>query len=124
MFCPNCGAPNPDSASQCGSCGTYMNTTAPTPGPMAHAQPGYPAGPVAPVPNHLVVAILTTLFCCLPFGVASIVYASQVNTKLRAGDYVGAQVASQKAKTWAMVSFICGLIGVLIQVLMVAAGEM
>ena len=120
MFCPNCGAPNPDSASQCGSCGTYMNTTAPTPGPMAHAQPGYPAGPVAPVPNHLVVAILTTLFCCLPFGVASIVYASQVNTKLQVGDYEGAWAASKNAKLWSLISFFT----VLIQVLMVAAGEM
>ena len=31
------------------------------------------------VPNNLVWAILTTLFCCLPAGIVSIVYAAQVN---------------------------------------------
>jgi len=51
-----------------------------------------------------------TLFCCLPFGIVSIVYAAQVNTKLAAGDYAGAVDASQKAKTWSMWSFIIGLL--------------
>ena len=39
------------------------------------------------IPNYLVQAILTTLFCCLPFGIVAIVYAAQVNTKIEAGDY-------------------------------------
>ena len=38
------------------------------------------------VPNNLVWAILSTLFCCLPAGIVSIVYAAQVNGKLAAGD--------------------------------------
>ena len=38
------------------------------------------------IPNHLVWAILTTLFCCLPLGVVSIVYASQVDGRRAAGD--------------------------------------
>jgi hypothetical protein len=54
-----------------------------------------------PVPNYLVWSILTTIFCCLPFGIVSIVYAAQVNGKLAAGDYAGALDASRKAKTWA-----------------------
>ena len=37
------------------------------------------------VPNHLVWAILSTLFCCLPLGIVSIVFAAQVNGKLAAG---------------------------------------
>jgi hypothetical protein len=28
------------------------------------------------IPNHLVWAILATLFCCLPLGIVSIVYAA------------------------------------------------
>lgn len=63
-----------------------------------------------PVPNYLVQSILVTLFCCLPFGIVSIVYAAQVNTKLAAGDYAGAVDASQKAKTWSMWSFGIGLV--------------
>ena len=54
------------------------------------------------VPNHLVWAILTTLFCCLPLGIVSIVYAAQVDGKRAAGDLPGAWEASRKAKLWAI----------------------
>jgi hypothetical protein len=45
----------------------------------------------------------------MPFGIVSIVYAAQVNSKLAVGDYAGAMDASQKAKTWAWWSFGIGL---------------
>ncbi len=54
------------------------------------------------VSNNLVWAILTTLFCCLPLGIVSIIYAAQVNTKLAAGDVEGAQDSANKAKKWAI----------------------
>ena len=56
------------------------------------------------VPNHLVWAILTTLFCCLPLGIVSIVYAAQVDGKRAAGDIDGAREASRKAGMWALLS--------------------
>jgi hypothetical protein len=56
------------------------------------------------VPNHLVWAILSTLFCCLPLGVVSIVYAAQVDGRRAAGDLVGAHEASRKAGWWAVAS--------------------
>lgn len=62
---------------------------------MSNAQGEY-------VPNHLVWAILSTLFCCLPLGIVSIVYASQVDGKRAAGDLAGAREASHKAKMWAI----------------------
>jgi hypothetical protein len=61
--------------------------------------------PQVPPPNYLVWAILTTIFCCLPFGIVSIVFAAQVNSKWQAGDYDGAMNASKNAKIWAWVSF-------------------
>jgi Interferon-induced transmembrane protein len=80
------------------------------PPPMPYGQPGYgaPAGP--PPPNYLVWAILSTLFCCLPLGIASIVFAAQVNGKYAAGDFAGAQESSDKAKKFAMWSAIAGVI--------------
>lgn len=60
--------------------------------------------------NHLVGAILATLFCCLPFGVVAIVYASQVDTKHFSGDYHGARQAAQNAQNWMWISFGVGLI--------------
>jgi predicted secreted protein len=58
------------------------------------------------VSNNLVWAILSTLFCCLPLGIVSIVFASQVNTKLAAGDVAGARESADKAKKWAIYSVI------------------
>jgi len=68
------------------------------------------ADPAKPVSNYLVPAILTTIFCCLPFGIVAIVYAAQVNSKLQAGDYNGAVHSSRNAKIWSWVSFGLGLI--------------
>ena len=62
-----------------------------------------------PVPNYLVQAILVTLFCCVPFGVVAIVFAAQVNGKLRAGDRIGATRASNNAKMWCWAAFGCGI---------------
>jgi hypothetical protein len=65
-----------------------------------------------------VFAILATVFCCLPTGIVSIIYAAQVNGKLQAGDYAGAQEASRNAKTWCWVSFGLGMVSVVVGGLM------
>jgi hypothetical protein len=66
-------------------------------------------------------AILTTIFCCLPAGVVSIVYAAQVNSKWQGGDQHGAYNASKNARTWAIVSAAVGLVGIVIWVAVVLA---
>lgn len=63
-----------------------------------------------PVPNHLVWSILSTVLCCMPFGIVSIVFSTQVNTKQAQGDYTGAVAASKKAKTWAIASAVAGVV--------------
>jgi predicted secreted protein len=68
---------------------------------------GQPMGP--PPQNYLVWSILSTLFCCLPLGIASIVYAAQVNSKWTAGDVAGAHESSQKAKKFATWSAVAGV---------------
>jgi hypothetical protein len=66
------------------------------------------------VPNYLVQAILCTVFCCLPFGIVSIVFAAQVNGKLAAGDYQGAVSYSRSARTWCWGSFWLGIVPLLL----------
>ena len=78
--------------------------------------------PQVPPPNYLVWAILTTILCCLPFGIVSIVYAAQVNSKWQAGDYEGAKISSKNAKVWAWVAFAVGLGSLLIWFLLSALG--
>ena len=63
-----------------------------------------------PPPSNLVWAILTTLFCCIPFGIVSIVFSTQVNGKWAAGDYAGAQEASRKARRWAIIAAVVGIV--------------
>jgi hypothetical protein len=75
-----------------------------------------------PPPNYLVWAILSTVLCCLPFGIVSIVYAAQVNSKWQMGDVTGANIASKNAKTWAWVSFGVGLFGMLIWIMLLVMG--
>jgi hypothetical protein len=62
------------------------------------------------IPNYLVQSILVTLCCCLPFGIAAIVFAAQVNSKIAAGDIAGAQESSRKAKMWCWISFGVGIV--------------
>ena len=73
--------------------------------------------------NYLVWAILVTVLCCLPLGVASIIYSVKVGSLYAQGDYNGAVDASQKAKKFAMIGGIGGLVFIIIYVIfMVIAG--
>ena len=72
--------------------------------------PSTPAAASANVPNYLIPAIVATLLCCLPTGVASIIFATQVNAKIAAGDIAGAEAASKKAKMWMFISIGAGIL--------------
>jgi hypothetical protein len=94
LYCPSCGANNADNAAVCVQCGRALQAVVPG----------------VAVPNYLVFAILVTVFCCLPTGIAAIIYAAQVNTKLQAGDIAGAQLSSKNAKMWVLISVGAGLL--------------
>jgi predicted secreted protein len=111
MYCKKCGSQNDDNAWKCIRCGEVLQ------------QGGGASGPPPQIANHLVEAILVTLFCCVPFGIPAIVYAAQVNSKMRAGDIQGAIAASNNARTWVWVSVGAGLLVGIIYVLLMALGE-
>lgn len=92
--------------------------------PQYYAPQYMPPRPMGPQPpTYLVGAILSTLFCCLPAGIVSIVYAAQVSSKFSSGDYRGAQDASNKARTWMIVSIVAALVLSVLWVLLIAAGS-
>jgi len=72
--------------------------------------------------NNLVWAILTTILCCLPFGIVAIVYASKVDGLWAAGDYAGAYDAAGKAKNWSIIAAACGALGIIVYVILVCTG--
>ena len=98
MYCTNCGHALDDAATVCPAC----------------RAPAEPMAPEGGIPNYLVWSIVVTLFCCMPAGIVSIVYASQVNTKLAADDVAGAMQASRAAKNWIIASVAIGLLAVIL----------
>ena len=69
--------------------------------------------------NWLVESILVTVFCCLPFGVAGIVFAAQVNSKYDAGDYDGAVKSAKEAAKWTKIGFFCGIAFIIIYLIFI-----
>ena len=78
-------------------------------------------GGSATVPNYLVPAIIS-IFCCWPLAIPAIIFATQVNSKLAAGDTAGAEDASKKAKMFAFIAIGLGVVGILIYVIMLVLG--
>lgn len=105
MKCSNCGTENPANATHCSNCNVQLRQ-------VVYAQSAPPK-----IPNYLVQAILVTLLCCLPTGIVAIVYAAQVDTKLKLNDVQGAMQSSKNAKMWSWISFGLGAVVLLIYVL-------
>jgi len=83
-----------------------------------HTTPTTPSSETnAYVANNLVWAILTTLFCCLPLGIVSIVYASKVDGLRAAGNVQAAREAARKAGWWAVWAALSGPLLILLWVL-------
>jgi uncharacterized membrane protein YvbJ len=76
MYCPNCGAPNTDDIKRCGACGTHLEVTELIASGQESASARVTSIAVPPVSSHLFFAMITTLFCCLPLGMVSLLYAS------------------------------------------------
>jgi uncharacterized membrane protein len=71
--------------------------------------------------NHLALAIISTLLCCLPLGIVSIVYASKVDGLYASGKYDEAQVASDNAKKWWIISAVAGVIVIILYFVFIGA---
>ncbi|NDV80998.1 CD225/dispanin family protein [Bacteroides sp. 51] len=94
---------------------------APTPPPAQ--KPAKPQPPFKKPDNNLVWAILTTVLCCLPFGVAAIVYSTKVDSAWNSGNYDEALDAARKAATFSWISAGCGLFfGLAYIIIVVVAG--
>jgi len=80
--------------------------------------PPPPAGGSATVPNYLVPAIIS-IFCCWPLAIPAIIFATQVNGKVQAGDIAGAQDASKKAKMFSYIALGIGILEIVFGIIYV-----
>lgn len=64
--------------------------------------------------SYLALAIISTILCCLPLGIVSIIYSTKVNSLYEDGKYDEAERASKNAKTWGLVSMGVALLGLIL----------
>ena len=137
MQCSNCHSVLSEGVRQCPTCGlTFvvqnegvpqaqapMNGS-PTGNPYAPQQAQYPYGmPQVPqVPNNLVWAILSTVFCCLPTGIYAIIQAAKVDGLVAQGRIQEARVASCSARNWSIYGVLANVLFLLGYGLLVGIG--
>lgn len=92
MYCRNCGAEIPDGSRFCTNCGQSQ-----TPDGNIYVTPerNRPS-------NYMILSILVTIFCCLPFGIIGIIFASRVDSAWNSGHYEDAVDFSRKARNWSL----------------------
>ena len=64
--------------------------------------------------SYLALAIISTIVCCLPTGIVSIIYATKVNSAYEDGNYDEAVRASKNAKTWGLISIGTAFFGLIL----------
>ena len=72
--------------------------------------------------NYLVFAIISTVLCCLPLGIVSIIHATKVDNLWNAGQHDEARRASNQAKQFAIYAAIAAAIVWGIYLMVLAAG--
>lgn len=116
MFCPKCGKENKEDANFCELCGESLISNMPQPSnQQTSLKTDYQANYNVDysqklVNNYMVLSILTTIFCCIPFGIVAIVYSSKVSRLQGIGDIQGAIEASKNARMWGIIALVCGAV--------------
>ena len=127
LECPRCGVENSVASDFCHRCGAPINGSSQnTAAPYLSQQVNqFPVNPPLGAPgnygnfppnvdNHMAFAIFSTICCCIPAGIYSIVLASKVKPLVTMGDYNGALKAAEQAKEWCWISVGLGLVAAIV----------
>lgn len=110
MFCTRCGNQVEGKPYRCPRCGGVLPRS---PEQDSQSQTQTVMVVQGSAPTHLCAAILTTIFCCLPFGIVAIIYSIITDGHNAAGDIAAAKRSSAIAKAWCTVALVVGLITIL-----------
>ena len=102
MYCKECGASIPDSASVCPYCGSPLSSSSTNNSSNIYNK-------ICPE-THLAKSIILTVLCCWPFGIPAIVNAAGVENAFHSGNYNLAVEKSQKAAKWCNTTLVVGII--------------
>ena len=143
MNCKSCGAELPDDATFCGYCGAKLREDEKHDDVYQEVPPEYSeyreAAPVRQDPSYaggqpngnftlyLVLAIVSTVLCgCTCFslipGILSIIFAAQINSNNRMGNYEEADKAAKRALICIIVTVAVGILTIIIGMLAGGAG--
>jgi hypothetical protein len=73
------------------------------------SQAGAMSTPATRVDPWLWQSIVATILCCLPAGIAGIVFAAQAQSAMGVGDMATAQNKARMAKNWTIAAIVLGL---------------
>ncbi len=74
--------------------------------------------------NWLWQSIVATVLCCLPFGIAGIIFAVRVDSLYYSGRYGESEQAARKAKMWTIIAFAVGIVYIIVWSVMLYLGTM
>ena len=129
-FCKNCGNQVNDGTKFCPKCGQAIERASRQQVYQQHGQayqqPAYAyqqsgqgfqqqQRPIQPSSN-MVLAILTTIFCCLPTGIYAIIQSSKVDKLYLSGEYDEAVRVAGESTKWSIIGIVLSVIGWVIYV--------
>ncbi|KAI5608352.1 dispanin subfamily A member 2b-like, partial [Silurus asotus] len=68
-------------------------------------------------PTYLACSILNTIFCCLPLGIAAIVFSCRVDTANTIGDATRAQQHSKMARNLNILALVIGIVFIILYII-------
>jgi len=74
--------------------------------------------------NWLWQSIVSTILCCIPFGIVGIVYAAKVDSFYFNGQYEESERAARKAKMWTIIAFMFGVAYWIVSIILFSTGNM
>lgn len=74
--------------------------------------------------NWLWQSIVSTILCCIPFGIVGIVYAAKVDSFYFNGQYNESERAAKKAKMWTIIAFVIGIVYWIVSIIWFTTGNM
>lgn len=115
--CPKCGTPAVSQIQPyCMGCGNSLNSSSVSSSTQGNYNNPTTNGKEQPKTWYLE-SILATILCCLPVGVIAILNANRVEDRFKAGDFQGAQKASDEAKKYIIIASILGIISIFITII-------
>ncbi len=124
-FCSNCGNQVNDGIKFCPKCGQAVGGSPqqqvyqqPNAQQQVYQQPNaqqqYQQANVQQQPvkpdSNMILAILSTIFCCLPTGIYAIILANKVDKLYYSGEYDEAEEASNGAKKWSIIGLVLAVV--------------